>query len=95
MVALRTGPRGADVAPFGLAAVLFVLTPSSIGLQDLGSLMAQQPEVAARWREHLIASPFGTIHASMFSLPQPVGTAMPRPSQYRHCLLYTSDAADE
>jgi spore germination cell wall hydrolase CwlJ-like protein len=83
MVALRNGPRGADVAPFGLAAVLFVLTPSSIGLQDLGSLMAQQPEVAARWREHLIASPFGTIHAATFSLPQPVGMAMPRPAQYR------------
>jgi spore germination cell wall hydrolase CwlJ-like protein len=93
MVALRTGPRGADVAPFGLAAVLFVLTPSAIGLQDLGSLMAQQPEVAARWREHLIASPFGTIHASMFSLPQPVGTAMPRLTQYRQARYAPAGAA--
>src|SRR6185503_626567 len=56
-------------------------------------LMAQQPEVAARWREHLIASPFGTIHASMFSLPQPVGTAMPRPSQYRQARYAPGGAA--
>ena len=35
-----------------------------------------------RVRAHLIASPFGTIHAAMFSLPRPVGTAIPHPPVY-------------
>ena len=32
--------------------------------------------------KHLIASPFGTIHAAMFSLPRPIGTAIPHPPLY-------------
>ncbi|MBI3702524.1 MAG: cell wall hydrolase, partial [Rhizobiales bacterium] len=47
-----------------------------------GALLARQPAVAARARAHLIASPFGTIHAAMFSLPRPVGTAIPLPPIY-------------
>src|SRR5665811_2636345 len=50
--------------------------------QDLGALLARQPAVAGRAREHLIASPFGTIHAAMFSMPRPVGTAIPHPPLY-------------
>src|SRR5262249_5286059 len=76
MVPLRNGPKGAEVASFGLAILVFLLTPTEIGYQDLAALMAQQPAVAARWREHLIASPFGTIHAATFSLPQPIGTSI-------------------
>src|SRR5712692_5312528 len=82
MVALRAGPDG-GFAPLALAVLIFVLTPTSVGYQDLGSLIAQQPRVAAQWREHLIASPFGTIHASMFSLPRPLGTGMPDPAGFR------------
>ena len=74
MVPSRNGPKGAEVASFGLAILMFVLTPTQVGYQDLAALMAQQPAVAARWREHQIASPFGTIHAATFSLPRPVGT---------------------
>src|ERR1700680_3548581 len=82
MVALRAGPdRG--FAPIALAVLFFLLTPTSAGYQDLGALIAQQPQVAAHWREHLIASPFGTIHASMFSLPRPLGTGMPDPAGFR------------
>ncbi len=77
MVELRNGPKGAEFASFGLASLIFVLTPTQVGYQDLAALLAQQPSVAARWREHLIASPFGTIHAATFSLPRPVGTAIP------------------
>jgi hypothetical protein len=82
MVALRARPNG-GFAPIALAVPIFLLTPTWIGYQDLGSLIAQQPQVAAHWREHLIASPFGTIHASMFSLPQPLGTGMPDPTGFR------------
>src|SRR5260370_2290900 len=78
MVALRAGPDG-GFAPLALAVLIFLLTPTSAGYQDLGSLIAQQPQVAAHWHEHRIASPFGTIHASMFSLPRPPRTRMPDP----------------
>src|SRR5919206_4877943 len=79
MIALRATSSG-SFAPFALAHFIYLLTPTSAGYQDLGSLVAQQPQVAAHWREHMIASPFGTIHASMFSLPRPLGTGMPDPA---------------
>ncbi len=63
-------------------AFVFALLPSTIGFQDLGALLAGQPAIAQRARAHLIASPFGTIHAAMFSLPRPVGTAIPSPPVY-------------
>ena len=77
MVLSRTRSRGVEFAPFGLAALLFMTGSTGIGYQDLGALIAQQPSVSARAREHLIASPFGTIHAATFSLPRPVGTFIP------------------
>src|SRR5437588_6978863 len=79
MVPSRNGPKGAEIASFGLAILVFVLTPTQIGYQDLAALVAQHPAVAARWHDHLIASPFGTIHAATFSLPRPVGTSIPEP----------------
>ena len=81
MVTLR--PERPGLAPIALGLLIFALTPTSIGYQDLGSLVAQQPQIAAHWREHMIASPFGTIHASMFSLPRPLGTGMPDPAGFR------------
>ena len=54
-------------------------------------MLARQPGVAKRWQQHLIASPFGTIHAAMFSLPRPVGTAIPHPPIYA---LANFDPAD-
>src|SRR5262249_46502419 len=56
--------------------------PDRIAFQDLGALLARQPAVAKRWQQHLIASPFGTIHAAMFNLPRPVGTGVPHPPIY-------------
>jgi len=53
--------------------------PTSIGYQDLAAFFARQPGVSQRWRDHLIASPFGTIHAATFSFSRPIGTAMPEP----------------
>jgi spore germination cell wall hydrolase CwlJ-like protein len=75
----------------GLGALALVLLPSHIGLQDLGALLAHQPGVIERARAHLIASPFGTIHAAMFSLPRPIGTAIPHPPIYA---LANFDPAD-
>jgi hypothetical protein len=61
---------------------VIALLPNKIGFQDLGALLASQPAVAGRWHEHLIASPFGTIHAAMFSMPRPIGTTIPHPPIY-------------
>jgi spore germination cell wall hydrolase CwlJ-like protein len=85
MVASRSGPKGAGfgIAPFGLAALASVVVPTSMGYGDLASLIAQQPAVSERWREHMIASPFGTIHAATFNFPRPVGTSIPEPENFR------------
>ena len=69
-------------APFGFGVLALTLLPSSIGLQDLAALLANQPGVAARAHSHIIASPFGTIHAATFSMPSPIGTAIPQPPLY-------------
>ena len=66
----------------GALAAAFALLPTQIAFQDLGALLARQPTVAARARAYLVASPFGTIHAATFSLPQPVGTAIPHAPLY-------------
>ena len=83
MLALRTRPKGARSASFGLSAFCVALAPTSLGYQDLAALIARQPAVSERWREHLIASPFGTIHAATFSFPRPLGTAMPEPPGFQ------------
>jgi hypothetical protein len=77
----------------GLGALAMALLPNAIGFQDLGALLARQPAVAERARAHLIASPFGTIHAAMFSMPRPVGTAIPPPPVYALANFDPSDIA--
>jgi hypothetical protein len=80
MVLSRKRPKGVRYyAPFGLSILAMSLIPRSIGYQDLVALMAQQSEVSQRARAHMMASPFGTIHAATFSFPQPVGTEIPDP----------------
>jgi spore germination cell wall hydrolase CwlJ-like protein len=91
MVALSIGPKGVMSAPFGLSALAFVVMPNQIGYQDLAALIARQPAVSAHWREHVLASPFGTIHAATFSFSRPIGTAMPRPLDYRLASLDPRD----
>jgi hypothetical protein len=79
MVALRIRPTAAFSGSFWLSALCAVFMPTSIGYQDLAAFFARQPGVSERWRDHLIASPFGTIHAATFSFSRPIGTAMPEP----------------
>jgi Cell Wall Hydrolase len=78
-LALRKRPADAFSGLFWLSAVCTALMPTSIGYQDLAAFFARQPGVSQRWRDHLIASPFGTIHAATFSFTRPIGTAMPEP----------------
>jgi spore germination cell wall hydrolase CwlJ-like protein len=79
---MSPGRRRRKLAPISVTAFALILLPTQIGFQDLGALLTRQPQVAERWHEHLIASPFGTIHASMFSMPRPIGTALPHPPIY-------------
>ena len=67
-------------ASFGLAGLVYAFTPTTAGYDDLGALMARQPQVAARWHQHLLTSPIETVRAGIFTLPQPVGTAFPGPA---------------
>ncbi len=68
---------------FGLVVFLLAMMPAPIGYQDLAALIARQPAVSERWRQHVLASPFGTIHAATFSFPRPVGTSIPESLPYR------------
>ena len=84
MVVSRKRPKGVRYyAPFGLCVLAMGLMPRSIGYQDLVALMARQTEVSQRARAHMLASPFGTIHAATFSFPQPLGTMIPEPPPYQ------------
>jgi len=87
MVPSRNGPRGAEVASLGLAILLYVVTPTQIGDQDIATPAAP----AQRLRDHSIASPFGTIHDAMFRMPQPIGTEIPEPPRVRLASLGVSD----
>src|SRR5579863_1079426 len=81
MVALRTRSLGVfSIAPFWLSAFCAALTPTAVGYQDLAARFARPPAIPERWREHLIASPFGTIHAATFSFARPLGTDLPEPN---------------
>src|SRR5712691_3020738 len=90
MVALRNGSAGPVAASFALAAVLFFLTPTLSGHQDLGAAIVHPPPVA-RARQHLTASSLELIRAGIFNLPQPVGTAM-GPPDFTLASLEASDA---
>ena len=77
MAASRVRMMGASSAPFWFSAFFLALMPTSVGYQDLAALLAQQPGVSQRWRDHLIASPFGTIEPATFSYGRPIGTSVP------------------
>jgi hypothetical protein len=80
MLALRNRSIAAFSGPFWLSALCVALAPTTIGYQDLAALLARQPGISERWSDHLIASPFGTIHAATFTFSRPLGTAMSEPS---------------
>ena len=75
------GPRDGFRASFGLCVLAASLTaglmPTGIGHQDLAALIALDPMVVQHGHEHNIASPFGTIEAATFSMPEPLSEAMP------------------
>ena len=64
-------------ARFWFSAFCIALMPTSVGYQDIASLIARERGATTSW--HLIASPFGTIEAATFNYTRPIGTAIPEP----------------
>jgi spore germination cell wall hydrolase CwlJ-like protein len=79
MVASRTRQTGVVLSlQFWLSVTCAALTPTSVGCQDLAALFARHLGVAGRWPDHLIASPFGTIHPATLAFSHPLGAAIQR-----------------
>jgi spore germination cell wall hydrolase CwlJ-like protein len=57
--------------------------PTSVGHQDLASLIARETGGVERGRQHLRLTTFGTIHAAMLSFPRPVGSTIPDAPGYQ------------
>jgi spore germination cell wall hydrolase CwlJ-like protein len=82
MAQLRSRPRSAQFAFFGLGLCGFALTPTEVGYQDVASRLAQQPGVAERWHSHIFSA-VDTIHIAAYSFSRPIGTAAPQPPAYQ------------
>lgn len=72
---VRRAPLAARSA-FGVA--LLVAGTDQAAYQDLGSLLVGQPGVAERARSFIQASSFASLRMATFSLPNPMGAAIPR-----------------
>lgn len=77
MVALRMRPLAALSGPFWFSVFCVAFAPTATGFQDLSTFLARQPGVLEQSHQHLIASPFGTIHAATFRFSRPIGTTTP------------------
>jgi hypothetical protein len=82
MSQLRSRPKSAQFAFFGLGLCSFALTPTEIGYQDIASRLAQQPGVAERWHNRVFAS-VDSIHVAAYSFSRPIGTAAPQAPAYQ------------
>jgi hypothetical protein len=61
-----------------LGVALLLVSTDQSAYQDLASLLINQPGVAERARTFLLSNPFSTLRTATFSLPSPVGIAIPR-----------------
>src|ERR1700759_1081139 len=82
MSVMRTRPKGAGIAFFGLALFIFALNPTEIGYQDIASLLARQPGVAERWQKRVFSAA-STIQLATYSFARPIGTSSPPAGIYR------------
>jgi spore germination cell wall hydrolase CwlJ-like protein len=82
MLQLRTRPRSARFALFGLGLCGFALTPTEVGYQDVASLLARQPGVAERWQSRMFSAA-GNIQLATYSFGRPIGTSAPQTATYR------------
>src|SRR5512140_614485 len=88
MSVVRNRPKGARFASFGLGLCVFALTPTEIGYQDIGSLLARQPGVAERWQKRVFSAA-SSIQLATFSFSIPIGASTPQSASYRLASLDT------
>src|ERR1700704_3336348 len=81
MFVLRSQPKGARFASFGLGLCVFALIPTEIGYQDIASLLARQPGVAERWQKRVFST-VSTIQVATYNFGRPIGTSIPRAPTY-------------
>src|SRR6476661_7990032 len=77
MFVLRSQPKGARFASFGLALCAFALMPTEVGYQDIASLLARQPGVTERWQKRVFSSAASTLQVATFWFGRPIGTSTP------------------
>jgi spore germination cell wall hydrolase CwlJ-like protein len=96
MAASRTlALGGCCSARFWLSAFCVALMPSSIGYQEIATLLSPRSALAEVPHPHLIPSPFGTIEPATYSYGrQPIGTAMPQPPVFELASFDPNSAVD-
>src|SRR5262245_45337991 len=82
MSVMRHRPKGALIASFGFALVVFALTPNEIGYSDIASLLARQPGVAERWQKRVFSAA-ASIQLATYSFGRPIGTSAPQSATVR------------
>jgi spore germination cell wall hydrolase CwlJ-like protein len=82
MFVLRTHPKGARFASFGIGLCIFALMPRETGYQDIASLLARQPGVAERWQKQVFSAA-SSIQLATYSFSRPIGTSTPQSATYR------------
>jgi Cell Wall Hydrolase len=82
MSVLRSRPKGALYASFGLGFCIFALVPDEIGYQDIASLLARQPGVAERWQKRVFSAA-SSIQLATYSFGRPIGTSSAEAAPYR------------
>jgi spore germination cell wall hydrolase CwlJ-like protein len=88
MSVLRSRPKGAVYASFGLGLCIFALVPDEIGYQDIASLLARQPGVAERWQKGVFSAG-ASIQLATYSFGRPIGTSSSDAAPYRLASLDT------
>jgi spore germination cell wall hydrolase CwlJ-like protein len=92
MSVMRNRPKGARIAFFGPALLVFALSPTEIGYQDIASLLARQPGVAERWQKRVYSAVSG-LQVATYSFGRPIGTSMPQAGLYRLTSLDDVDSS--
>ncbi|HEX9214021.1 MAG TPA: cell wall hydrolase [Bradyrhizobium sp.] len=82
MFVLRTHPKGARFASFGIGLCIFALVPRETGYQDIASLLARQPGVAERWQKQVFSAA-SSIQLATYSFSRPIGTSVPQSPMVR------------
>lgn len=74
---VRRGKPQRTHRALGIAICVSFFVPTSIGLQDPASAIAWHSDNAERVRAQIMSSPFGAISPATYSMPRPVGSAIP------------------